>query len=716
MNGLKISLLPIIITIYIPILTLTARISHNYNDEGSKLSIVNLTLSGTQPSSAAVAALAANFAVPSINQFDLNQENHIQDQQQQPHQIYQRHQHRQHHHQNRYQHNENYQQFTNSFNQNQDNQQDQTTPIDETAMFKCACNVCPGLENYCNISQHGGSQCFKSIVKRVNETNDSYYLDYTYGCLTEREGDLTVRQCNLVLRDNKHPVMINCCKSGDYCNQLLPDPDFSETRWKDLQTIEETEQIISQTQVIDYTLIIAIIVILVLSLIVMSMLYHRCVSHISSMKLKRTSSSSSTCTSKASEIDLDKSIFHFDQIMQGQFNNPSSGSFSAHTYHSSTTADPCRKSEILLNVDNLPVELTSGLGEHMLNQKTIAQAIRAGKKDHVGSGRFGRVFRGSYHDEDVAVKAFRAVDDDSWRREERILTLLNHDNIVRFIASEVVTVSNTTTEMWMFLEFCPYGSLSDFLDNEQLVISPHQAAKLLYSIINGLNYLHEDFAQGSNLYKPSIAHRDIKSKNILMRTPDNCCIADFGHALLKKDETSLDSGKYGNLHVGTVRYMAPEILRYDPSLNYSHFSTFAQADLYQYGLVMWEVCNRISIHDFEPIPRHLMPYDGVVPTNPEVEDMIKLVCYLQYRPPIKEKWLDNPIMSKLTDVLVECWRDNPKARMETLGVKKKLREALYQYSATTTPQHFSSSHLIQNMHQFDDHRKYKFGTITDFTM
>lgn len=31
--------------------------------------------------------------------------------------------------------------------------------------------------------------------------------------------------------------------------------------------------------------------------------------------------------------------------------------------------------------------------------------------------------------------------------------------------------------------------------------------------------------------KPEIAHRDIKSKNIIVKRPGVCCVADFGLAL-----------------------------------------------------------------------------------------------------------------------------------------------------------------------------------------
>lgn len=42
--------------------------------------------------------------------------------------------------------------------------------------------------------------------------------------------------------------------------------------------------------------------------------------------------------------------------------------------------------------------------------------------------------------------------------------------------------------------------------------------------------------------------------------------------------------------VGTRRYMAPEVL--DESLNKNHFQAYIMADIYSYGLVIWEMARR----------------------------------------------------------------------------------------------------------------------------
>jgi activin receptor type-1 len=56
----------------------------------------------------------------------------------------------------------------------------------------------------------------------------------------------------------------------------------------------------------------------------------------------------------------------------------------------------------------------------------------------------------------------------------------------------------------------------------------------------------------------AIAHRDIKSKNILVRNDGSCVIADFGLALCQNQKTQCLSEK--EVRVGTKRYMSPEVL------------------------------------------------------------------------------------------------------------------------------------------------------------
>lgn len=45
-----------------------------------------------------------------------------------------------------------------------------------------------------------------------------------------------------------------------------------------------------------------------------------------------------------------------------------------------------------------------------------------------------------------------------------------------------------------------------------------------------------------------------------------------------------------NTRVGTKRYMPPEVL--DETLNRSHFQSYIMADMYSFGLILWEIARR----------------------------------------------------------------------------------------------------------------------------
>jgi serine/threonine protein kinase len=57
--------------------------------------------------------------------------------------------------------------------------------------------------------------------------------------------------------------------------------------------------------------------------------------------------------------------------------------------------------------------------------------------------------------------------------------------------------------------------------------------------------------------KPGIAHRDLKSKNILVKANLTCAIGDLGLAVRHNAKT--DTIDIPTHRVGTKRYMAPEV-------------------------------------------------------------------------------------------------------------------------------------------------------------
>ena len=72
----------------------------------------------------------------------------------------------------------------------------------------------------------------------------------------------------------------------------------------------------------------------------------------------------------------------------------------------------------------------TGTGVPLLVQQTISFQIIL--QECVSKGKFGVVYRGKWHEEDVAVKIFSTGEETSWFCEREIYqtTMLRHENIL----------------------------------------------------------------------------------------------------------------------------------------------------------------------------------------------------------------------------------------------------------------------------------------------
>lgn len=69
--------------------------------------------------------------------------------------------------------------------------------------------------------------------------------------------------------------------------------------------------------------------------------------------------------------------------------------------------------------------------------------------------------------------------------------------------------------------------------------------KIVNSMALGLQHLHAEIpAVKMDKYKPTIAHRDFKSKNVLLKSDLTACIADFGLALVFKQGENVYKYKF----------------------------------------------------------------------------------------------------------------------------------------------------------------------------
>uniref|UniRef100_A0A914YS73 receptor protein serine/threonine kinase n=1 Tax=Panagrolaimus superbus TaxID=310955 RepID=A0A914YS73_9BILA len=364
-----------------------------------------------------------------------------------------------------------------------------------------------------------------------------------------------------------------------------------------------------------------------------------------------------------------------------------------------------------------------------LNPRTVAQYLTF--INEVARGRYGCVQKALFRTREVAVKTFYTNEEESWRNEKDIYEtqMLNHENILQFVAADICSV-DSITQMLLITDYHPLGSLYDYLRaHENLDLD--EALQLALTSVCGLEHLHTKVQGTGNKLKPEIAHRDIKSKNIIVKRKNVCCIADFGLAVRMEKGQLIPA--HLNPQSGTRRYMSPEVLR--GSINIRNFEEFIKSDIYSLGLVFWEIFNRVNNDPNkhrrvssnssnesgitrsqssqcitgESIPLVTAPikdetthiikpfrlsYDEYAPNDPSIEQMRNVVCELKLRPTFPEKWTENengPYAS-IAKLIDEMWTDNLKSRHTALKIKMEL-DKIIQIILQSDPTRASSIHF-----------------------
>ncbi|KAH7639909.1 serine/threonine-protein kinase-like protein [Dermatophagoides farinae] len=126
-----------------------------------------------------------------------------------------------------------------------------------------------------------------------------------------------------------------------------------------------------------------------------------------------------------------------------------------------------------------------------------------------------------------------------------LLSAADSDRIVR-----LYEVFETRLDFTLILELAEGGELQKVLDDEES-IDERQCRRLIRQIIEGIRYLHQKH----------IAHLDIKPQNILLTDAlpnGDVKLCDFGISRMIEDHCEVRE------IMGTVDYMPPEILQYEP--------------------------------------------------------------------------------------------------------------------------------------------------------
>ncbi|XP_014221815.1 activin receptor type-1-like [Trichogramma pretiosum] len=318
----------------------------------------------------------------------------------------------------------------------------------------------------------------------------------------------------------------------------------------------------------------------------------------------------------------------------------------------------------------------SGSGQIQLVWRTLSRQVALierlstiGDSAILARGSFGReIWRGVWRSEDVAVKIYSSRDEAKWARETeaymRFLPSRQHDNILGYIGSDVTSRAGCT-QLWIVTNYHPAGSLYRHLLRLVKAVNHEQMFKICSSIAEGLLYLHTEI-QGTQ-GKPAMAHRNLASRNVVVKHDGSCAIADLS-CCATQDKLA---ERFDTTRLSSRRYMSPELL--DHSYDHECLEGFRQADIYSLGLIFWEVCTRCSSNgvasDYSAPFAEWLTSDKREPTH---EEMLKVVVTDQRRPSIPDCWHDDQSLSGMARLIRECWYQRAAARLPILRIKKTL--------------------------------------------
>jgi hypothetical protein len=218
-------------------------------------------------------------------------------------------------------------------------------------------------------------------------------------------------------------------------------------------------------------------------------------------------------------------------------------------------------------------------------------------------GSYGEVYRGIYRDIVVAVKHLNEVmiSDNAVRkefeREVEIMRGIRHPNVVMFFGAGEIEKEEFGLKIcypFLVIELMERGSLKKILDLPEVTLTYADNVKIALDAARGMQYLHA--------LSPPRIHRDVKSANLLVSHSWVVKVSDFGSARLVRKEGERQSTSMSRVNndedctpllaadllmtrdMGTILWRASEIFALQC------YGT--SADVYSYGIVLWEVLCR----------------------------------------------------------------------------------------------------------------------------
>ncbi|XP_068634426.1 uncharacterized protein [Aristolochia californica] len=253
--------------------------------------------------------------------------------------------------------------------------------------------------------------------------------------------------------------------------------------------------------------------------------------------------------------------------------------------------------------------------------------------EEVGRGSCAVVYRGIWNGSDVAIKVYleNEYHEDillDYRKEIEIMKKLRHPNVLLFMGAVY-----SPDRLAIVTELLPRGSLFKTLHKNSQVLDIRRRIRMALDVARGMNYLHRR--------NPPIVHRDLKSSNLLVDRNWTVKVGDFGLSQLKK--SAFLTAKSGR---GTPQWMAPEILRNEPSNE--------KSDVYSFGVILWELMT-------ESVPW----------THLNALQVVGVVGFMDRRLDLPED-LD----PRISSIIMDCWQSDPASRPSFRDILQRMAELI----------------------------------------
>ncbi|XP_047943489.1 putative leucine-rich repeat receptor-like serine/threonine-protein kinase At2g24130 [Salvia hispanica] len=298
----------------------------------------------------------------------------------------------------------------------------------------------------------------------------------------------------------------------------------------------------------------------------------------------------------------------------------------------------------------------------------------------VGSGSYGRVYRGSLPDgTQIAVKVLQLQTSNStkvFNRECQILKRIRHRNLIR-----IITACSLPEFKAFVLPYMANGSLDAHLyppEAGSAGLTLLQRVNICSDIAEGMAYLHH--------HSPvKVIHCDLKPSNVLLNDDMTALVSDFGISRLVM---TVEGGgmvenagnSTANMLCGSIGYIAPE---------YGFGAeTSTKGDVYSFGVVVLEMVTRKRPTDEMFVGG--MSLHGYVKSGrmENVVDHTLVGALRDVSPPVMRMW--EVAIGELIELGLVCTHDSPTLRPTMLDCADDL-DRLKSYLSGDTTATFSSS-------------------------